>query len=123
MKDGEKILPKPIKALDLTSLHLTSSVSESTGRRKLEDLSKNRFPKTERLQMIQYHGWTVVDRQNPNLQFERNVLSQFCGGKCVSIQEVIERTEMSYTKPEPNSKNGIRTAVADTERKTQCQPV
>ena len=82
--------------------------------------------------MIQYHGWTVVGRQNPNLQFERNVLCRFCGGKCVSIQEVIERTEMSYTKPEPNAKNGIRTAIAEqkqqevyeTKRRTQqCQPV
>ena len=82
--------------------------------------------------MIQYHGWTVVDRQNPNLQFERSVLCRFCGGECVSIQEVIERTEMSCTKPEPNAKNGIRTAVAEqkqhelyeTERITQqCQPV
>ena len=82
--------------------------------------------------MIQYHGWTVVDRQNPNLQFERTVLCRFCEGKCVSIQEVIECTEMSYSKPEPNAKNGIRTAVAEqkqqevyeTERITQqCQPV
>ena len=57
---------------------------------------------------------------------------RFCRGKCVSIQEVIEHTAMSYTKPEPNAKNGIRTAVAEqkqqevyeTERITQqCQPV
>ena len=82
--------------------------------------------------MIQYHGWTVVDRQNPNLQFERNVLCRFYGGECVSIQEVIERTEMSHTKPEPNAKNGIRTAVAEQKQQEvyetecitqQCQPV
>ena len=80
--------------------------------------------------MIQYHGWTVVDRQNPNLQFERNVLCRFCGEECVSIQEVIERTEISYTKSEPNAKNGIRTAVAEqkqqevfeTEHITQQRP-
>ena len=53
--------------------------------------------------MIQYHGWTVVDRQNPNLLFERNVLGRFCGGECVSIQEVIERT-------------GIRTPVAEQKQ-------
>ena len=53
--------------------------------------------------MIQYHGWTVVDRQNPNLLFERNVLGRFCGGECVSIQEVIERT-------------GIRTPVAEKKQ-------
>ena len=121
MKAGEKLLPKPIKALGSTSLHLTSSAPESARRLKLEGLSKNRFPKAKRLQMIQYHGL-----------FERNVLCRFCGVECVSIQEVIERTEMSYTKPEPNAKNGIRTAVAEqkqqevyeTERITQqCQPV
>ena len=118
MKDGEKLLSKPIKALGSTSLHLTSSASEGARQLKLEGLSKNRFPKTKRLQMIriQYHGWPVVDRQNPNLQFERNVLCRFCAGKCVSIQEVIERTEMSYTKPEPNAKNGIRTAVAEQKQ-------
>ena len=53
--------------------------------------------------MIQYHGWTVVDRENPNLLFERNVLGRFCGGECVSIQEVIERT-------------GIRTPVAEQKQ-------
>ena len=90
MKDGEKLLPKPIKALGSTSLHLTSSASEGARRLKLEGLLKNHFPKTKRLQMIQYHGWTVVDRQNPNLQFKRNVLCRFCGGECV-----IECTEMS----------------------------
>ena len=116
MKDGEKLLPKPIKALGSTSLHLTSSASEGARRLKLEGLSKNCFPKTKRLQMIQYHGWTVVDRQNPNLQFERNVLCRLCGGECVSIQEVIECTEMSYTKPEPNGKNGIRMAVAEQKQ-------
>ena len=49
------------------------------------------------------------------------------GGECVSIQEVIERTEMSHTKPEPIATKGIRTAVAEqkqqevyeTERITQ----
>ena len=132
MKDGEKFLPKPIKALGSTSLYLTSSPSEGARRLKLEGLSKNRFPKMKRLQMIQCHGWTIVDRQNPNLQFERNVLCRFCGGECVSIQEVIERTENSYTKPEQNAKNGIRTEIAEqkqqevyeTERITQqCQPV
>ena len=104
MKDGEKFLPKPIKALGSTSLHLTSSASEGARRLKLEGLSKN----------------------------GRNVLCRFCGGECVSIQEVIERTEISYTKPEPNAKNGIRTEIAEqkqqevykTERITQqCQPV
>ena len=63
MKDGEKLLQKPIKGLGSTSLHLTSSASEGARRRKLaEGLSKNRFPKTKRLQMIQYHEWTVVDQ-------------------------------------------------------------
>ena len=62
MKDGEKFLPKPIKALGSTSLQLTSSASEGARRLKLEGLSKKRFPKTKRLQMIQYHGWTVVDQ-------------------------------------------------------------
>ena len=62
------------KTLGSTSLHLTSTASEGARRLKLEGLSKNRFLKMKRLQMIQYHGWTVVDRQNPNLQFERNVL-------------------------------------------------
>ena len=70
MKDGEKLLPKPIKVLGSTSLHLKSSASEGARRLKLEGFSKNRLPKRKRLQMIQYHGWTVVDRQNPNLQFE-----------------------------------------------------
>ena len=32
--------------------------------------------------------WTVVDRQNLNLQFERNALCRFCGGESISIQEV-----------------------------------
>ena len=81
MKDGEKLLPKPIKALGSTNLHLTISAPEGARRLKLEGLSKNGFPKTKRLQMIQCHGWTVVDRQNPNLQFERNVLYRFCGGE------------------------------------------
>ena len=129
---AKKLLPKPINALGSTSLHLTSSASEGARRLQFEGLSKNRFPKTKRVQMIQYHGWTVVDRQNPNLQFERNVLCRFCGGECVSIQEVIESTEISYTKPEPNSKNGIRTAVAEQKQQEvyekeritqQCQPV
>ena len=62
MKDGEKFLPKPIKALGSASLHLTSSASEGARRLKLEGLSKKRFPKMERLQMIQYNGWTVVDQ-------------------------------------------------------------
>ena len=62
MKDGEKVLPKPIKALGSTSLHLTSSASKGARRLKLEGLSKKRFPKTKRLQMIRYHGWTVVDQ-------------------------------------------------------------
>ena len=53
MKDGEKLLAKPIKALGSTSLHLTSSASEGARRLKLEGLSKNGFPKTKRLQMIQ----------------------------------------------------------------------
>ena len=35
MKDGEKLLPKPIKALGSTSLHLTSSASEGARRRRL----------------------------------------------------------------------------------------
>ena len=35
MKDGEKLLPKPIKALGSTSLHLTSSASEGARRRHL----------------------------------------------------------------------------------------
>ena len=116
MKDGEKLLPKPIKAPGSTSLHLKSWASEGARRLKLEGFSKNRLTKTKRLQMIQYHGWTVVDRRNPNLQFERNVLCRFCGGECLSIQEVIERTEMSYTKPETNAKNGIRAAVARSSR-------
>ena len=132
MKDGEKCLPKPIKALGSTSrfsLHLTSSASEGARRLKLKGLSKKRFPKTKRLQM---DGLLLISRQNPNLQFELNVLCRFCGGECVSIQEVIERTEMSYTRPEPNAKNGIRTEIAEqkqqevyeTERITQqCQPV
>ena len=78
-------------------------------------------------------GLLLIIRQNQNLQFERNVLCRYCGGECVSIQEVgIERTEMSYTKPEPNAKNGIRTEIAEqkhqevyeTERITQqCQPL
>ena len=40
MKDGEKLLPKPIKALGSTSLHLTSSASEDARRLKLEGLLK-----------------------------------------------------------------------------------
>ena len=36
--------------------------------------------------------------------------------ECASIQEVIERTEMSYTKPEPNTKNGIRTEIAEQKQ-------
>ena len=136
MKDGEKFLPKPIKALGSTSLHLTSSASEGARRLKLEGLSNNRFPKTKRLQMIQYHGWTIVDRQNPNLRAKSPVRKEctmsILRRECVSIQEVIERTEISYTKPEPNAKNGIRTEIAEqkqqevyeTERIThQCQPV
>ena len=103
---------------------MTSSVSEGARRLKLEGLLKNHFPKTKTLQMIQYHRWTVVDRQNPNLQFERNVLCRFCGGECVSIQEVIECTEMSYIKPGPNAKNGIRMAVAEQKQQevyeTEC---
>ena len=35
MKDGEKLFPKPIKALGSTSLHLTSSASEGARRRRL----------------------------------------------------------------------------------------
>ena len=35
MKDGEKLWPKPIKALGSTSLHLTSSASEGARRRCL----------------------------------------------------------------------------------------
>ena len=47
MKDGEKLLQKPIKALVSTSLHLTSLASEGARRLKLEGLSKNRFPENE----------------------------------------------------------------------------
>ena len=32
--------------------------------------------------------WTIVDRQNLNLQFKRSVLCRFCEGESVSIQEV-----------------------------------
>ena len=46
MKDGEKLLPKSIKALRSTSLYSTSSESEGARWLKLEGLSKNHFPKT-----------------------------------------------------------------------------
>ena len=41
MKDGEKLLPKPIKSLGSTSLHLTSSESEGARRRRLMALFSN----------------------------------------------------------------------------------
>ena len=52
MKDGEKLLPKPIKAPGSKSVHLTSSASEGARRLKLEGLSKNRF-----------HGVTCAEPQ------------------------------------------------------------
>ena len=61
--------------------------------------------------------WTIVDRQNLNLQLERNALCLFCQRESVGIQEVIERTQMSHTKPEQNATKGIRTTV--TEQKQQ----
>ena len=133
MKDGEKFLPKPRKALGSTSLHSTSSASEGARRLKLEGLTKNRFPKMKRLQMIQY-GLLLIDK----IQISSSkgmYYVDFAEGnvslKCVSIQEVIERTEMSYTKPEPNATNGIRTTVAEQKQQVyekeritqQCQPV
>ena len=118
MKDGEKLLQKPIKGFGSTSLHLTSSASEGARRRKLEGLSKNRFPKTKRLQMIQYHGWTVVYQKTKSKSPVRKecTISILRRGNCISIQDVIKRTEMSYTKPEPNAKISIRTAVSEQKQ-------
>ena len=92
MKDGEKLLPKPIKALGSTSLHSTISASEGARRLKLEGLSKNRFPKTKRLQIIQY-GLLLIDK----IQTSSSKGMYYSAEGSVSIQEVIERTEMSHT--------------------------
>ena len=79
-------------------------------------------------------GLLLISKQNSNLQrfAERNVLCRFCGGECLSIQEVIECTEMNYTKPQPDAKNGIRTKITEQKQQEvyetelitqQCQPV
>ena len=75
--------------------------------KKSDDDSNKSFSENE--ETTDDSVWTVVDRQkNLNLQFERNSQCRFCGGESVSIQEVIERAEISHTKPEPNATKCIR---------------
>ena len=80
--------------LEDDQLPSTSSVPEGASRLKLEGLSKKSdddsdesFSENEET-TDDSAVWTIVDRQNLNLQFERNALCRFCGGESVSIQEI-----------------------------------
>ena len=79
--------------LEDDQLPSTGSVPEGASRLKLEGLSKKSdddsaesFSESE--ETTDDSVWTVVDRQNLNLQFERNALCRFCRGESISIQEV-----------------------------------
>ena len=80
--------------LEDDQLPSTSSAPEGASRLKLEGLSKKSdddsdesFSENEET-TDDSAVWTIVDRQNLNLQFERNALCRFCGGESVSIQEI-----------------------------------
>lgn len=98
---AKKLWPIPIKVLGSTSLHsskMTSSPQQAQRQKALAGLklkvsrgksiddSDESFSENE--ETADDSVWTIVDRQNLNLQFELTALCRFCEGESVSIHEV-----------------------------------